>query len=67
MREGTNTGTDFGRVVRWAVEQGYLAAGDYLICDGARVHFSRDIRDDLLDFLEAHGVPARFLSLSYQF
>jgi hypothetical protein len=67
VREGTNTGTDFARVIRWAVAQGYLVAGDYLVCDGARVHFSSDIRDDLLDFLEEHGVLLPISSYLLQF
>ena len=56
LREGTNTGNDFADVVRWAVTNGHLGPGDYLVCDGARVHFTADTRDELLVFLLAHGV-----------
>ncbi len=64
LRVGTNTGEDFANVVRWIVTRGYLTAGDFLVVDGARVHFSNDTREALLAFLNAHQALPLLLSSS---
>jgi hypothetical protein len=56
VRTGTNTGIDFVRVVVRAIAMGYLVPGDFLVVDGARVHFTRNTRDALLQFMVDHGV-----------
>lgn len=56
LRRGTNTGFDFARFVAWAIHAGYLIAGDVLVVDGARVHFTRATRATLHAFMLHHGV-----------
>jgi hypothetical protein len=54
--EENNTGETFRDAVIEAVENGVLVAGDFLILDGAAVHFSSDTFDELLERLTAAGV-----------
>lgn len=46
-----NTGVSFLAAVRHALEVEILVNGDFLILDGARVHFSADTIDELLQLL----------------
>lgn len=54
LRTGTNTGLDFARFVIWVVQRGYLVEGDFLVVDGAKVHFSDNVAARLTHFLHQH-------------
>jgi hypothetical protein len=56
LRSGTNTSIDFARFVVWAVRRRYLSRGDFLIMDGAKVHFAENVGERLSQFLRERGV-----------
>jgi hypothetical protein len=61
LRTGTNTGVDFARLVWWYIRRGHLVRHDFLVIDGARVHFSENVRQWLEDRMNAAGVFISYL------
>src|SRR3546814_18072853 len=60
-RTETNTQHDFVQLVIDAVNHGHLVAGDFLICDNARVHTGGETLTTLQTYLESVGVTLRLL------
>jgi len=54
--ESMNTARSFLAAVRNAINSGLFVHGDFLILDGARVHFSMETIDELMEILRAAGV-----------
>jgi len=60
-RKGSNNSLDFLETIYCFLQSGALGPGDVLICDNARIHFAREIREPLVTVLEARGVVLYFL------
>ena len=57
----TNDQYSFLKFILEAIEGNYLKCGDYLVMDNASLHFGSDIRQTLIDVLEANNISLTFL------
>lgn len=61
---GSNTGVDFATFIQFLMREAHLVAGDYLVLDNARVHFTKALQRTLFTQLETRGVR-HFTRLSH--